>query len=88
MSVSAVQSRSPTPERRQQRVSFREPVNSSGGQRYSPTPPFRQVHRFNLVTIVVVPTYLVDAQRSVLHVLAVVDGVIYVHGAVALGGAQ
>jgi len=40
MSVSTVQSRSPTPERRQQRVSFREPVNTSGPQRYSPAPPY------------------------------------------------
>ena len=44
MSVSAVQSRSPTPERHQQRVLFRDPVITSGAQRYmctSPYPPVR-----------------------------------------------
>jgi len=40
MSVLAVQSRSPTPERRQQRVSFRNPVITSGAQRYMSAPPY------------------------------------------------
>jgi len=43
MSISVAQSRSPTPERRQQRVSFQDQANATAGRRYMPTTPYSSV---------------------------------------------